>query len=39
MSIVVRFNPASLTTEKYDESFRRLEEAGVEFPPDVLDSY
>ena len=37
MSIVVRFSPTNLTTEKYDESIRRLEEAGVEFPPDGLD--
>ena len=37
MSIVVRFNPTNLTTEKYDESLRRLEEADVEFPPDGLD--
>jgi hypothetical protein len=37
MSIVVRFNPANLTTEKYDESTRRLEEADVEFPPEGLD--
>ena len=36
MSIVVRFNPTSLTTEKYDESIRRLEEAGG-FPPDGLE--
>ena len=36
MSIVVRFNPASLTTEQYDESIRRLEAAG-DFPPDGLD--
>jgi len=36
MSLVVRFNPASLTTEKYDEAIRRLEEAGI-FPPDGLD--
>ena len=33
MSIVVRFQPAGLTTEQYDESIKRLEEAG-EFPPD-----
>ena len=39
MSLVVRFNPTNLTTEKYDESLRRLEEAGVEFPPDGLDSH
>lgn len=37
MSILVRFNPASLTAEKYDESIPRLEEAGVEFPPDGLE--
>ncbi len=37
MSIVVRFNPAHPTAERYDESTRRLEEAGVEFPPDGLD--
>ncbi|MDQ2942986.1 MAG: hypothetical protein M3R21_04855 [Candidatus Dormibacteraeota bacterium] len=37
MSIVVRFTPANLTTEKYDESTRRIEEAGIEFPPDGLD--
>jgi hypothetical protein len=36
MSIVVRFNPTNLTTEKYDESVRRLEEAGA-WPPDGLD--
>lgn len=37
MSIVVRFNPANLTTELYDESVRKLEEAEVEFPPEGLD--
>jgi hypothetical protein len=36
MSIVARFNPTNLTTEKYDESIRRLEEAGV-WPPDGLE--
>jgi hypothetical protein len=36
MSIVARFTPTNLTTEKYDESLRRLEEAG-EFPPDGLE--
>jgi len=36
MSIVARFNPTNLTTEKYDESIRRLKEAG-EFPPDGLE--
>ncbi len=34
MSIVVRFQPASLTREQYDESLRRL---GGDFPPDGLD--
>lgn len=36
MSIVVRFKPTNLTTEKYDASIRRLEEAGT-WPPDGLD--
>jgi hypothetical protein len=36
MSIVVRFTPTSLTTEKYDETLRRLTDAG-DFPPDGLD--
>ena len=36
MSIVVRFTPTNLTTEKYEESIRRLEEAGG-FPPDGLE--
>ena len=35
MSVLVRFNPASLTAEQYDESIRRLEEQG-DFPPDGL---
>ena len=35
MSIVVRFNPTNVTTEKYEESTRRLEAAG-EWPPDGL---
>jgi hypothetical protein len=36
MSIVVRFTPANVTREKYDESLRRLKEAG-EWPPDGMD--
>lgn len=36
MSVVVRFNPTNLTTEKYDESLRRLEAAGVGFPVDGM---
>jgi hypothetical protein len=37
MSIVVRFTPASMTAAKYDEATQRLEEAGIEFPPDGMD--
>lgn len=37
MSIVVRFHPTSMTTEKYDDSIRRLEEAGLLPDPDGLD--
>jgi hypothetical protein len=36
MSVVARFQPTNLTTEKYDESVRRLKEAG-EFPPDGME--
>jgi len=36
MSVLIRFAPASLTAEQYDESVRRLEEAG-DWPPDGLD--
>ncbi len=36
MSILLRFVPASLTAEQYDESVRRLEGAGA-WPPDGLD--
>jgi hypothetical protein len=36
MSVLIRFAPASLTAAQYDESVRKLEEAGV-FPPDGLD--
>ena len=37
MSIVVRFNPTNLTRENYDESVRRLEEAGLWPNPDGLE--
>lgn len=37
MSIVVRHRPTNLTAERYDESTRRLEEAGVQWPPQGLD--
>jgi hypothetical protein len=36
MSILARFTPANVTTQKYDESIRRLEEAG-DWPPDGLE--
>jgi hypothetical protein len=36
MSVLYRFAPASATIEQYDESVRRLEEAG-EIPADGLD--
>ena len=36
MSVVVRFTPTNVTREKYDESLRRLDEAG-EFPPEGMD--
>ena len=37
MSIVARYTPTNLTTEKYAEANRRLEEAGVWPDPDGLD--
>jgi hypothetical protein len=36
MSIVVRFNPAALTAEKYDETIAALEGLG-DWPPDGLE--
>jgi hypothetical protein len=39
MSLVVRFSPVSMTTEKYDETLRQLEESDVEFPPEGLDHH
>ena len=36
MSVLIRFTPASLTARQYDETVRKLEEAG-DFPPDGLD--
>jgi hypothetical protein len=36
VSVLIRFAPASLTAQQYDETVRRLEEAG-HFPPDGLD--
>jgi hypothetical protein len=37
MSIVVRFSPTNLTAEKYDESVRRVEEAGIWPNPDGME--
>jgi len=39
MSIVVRFSPSNLTAEKYDASTSKLEQAGVEFPPEGLEMH
>jgi len=37
MSIVVRFLPASLTAQQYNETIHRLEQDGGDWPPDGLD--
>ena len=34
---MVRYHPVSLTAETYDATTSRLEEAGVQWPPDGLD--
>jgi hypothetical protein len=36
MSIVVRYPAANLTKEKYDATNQKLEEAGVDWPPDGM---
>ena len=36
MSVVARFTPTNLTTEKYEESLRRLKETG-EFPAEGME--
>jgi len=36
MTILVRYFPANLTTEQYDEVLRRLDEAGI-FPNAAMD--
>jgi hypothetical protein len=36
MTILVRYFPANLTTEQYDEVLRRLDEAGI-FPDAAMD--
>ena len=37
MSMVVRFSPTNLTADLYDGTTQKLEEAGVEFPPDGME--
>ena len=37
MSIVVRFHPTNATREQYDESLRRMEEAGIWPDPPGLE--
>lgn len=36
MSIVVRFQPANLTKEKYEAANQKIEEAGLPWPADGL---
>lgn len=36
MSIVVRFTPAALTQQQYDETVRRMQDEGT-FPPEGMD--
>ena len=36
MSVLIRFAPASLTVEQYEESVRRIQENG-EWPPDGME--
>lgn len=36
MSVLIRFAPASMTAQQYDEAVRRLDEVG-DWPPDGLD--
>jgi hypothetical protein len=36
VSVLIRFAPASLTVEQYDESVRRIQENG-EWPPDGME--
>jgi hypothetical protein len=38
MSIVVRFNPTNVTKEKYDDSLRRIKDAG-KWPPDGMEMH
>ena len=36
MSVLIRFAPASLSVEQYDEAVRRIQENG-EWPPDGME--
>lgn len=36
MSVLIRFTPASMTAQQYDQAVRRLDEVG-DWPPDGLD--
>jgi hypothetical protein len=36
VSVLIRFNPPALTAQQYDETVRKLQDAG-DFPPDGLD--
>jgi len=38
MSVLIRFAPASMTAQQYDEAIRRLGEVG-EWPPDGLEAH
>jgi hypothetical protein len=37
MSIVVRFNPTSMTAAKYDDTLSKVKDAAGTFPPDGLE--
>ena len=39
MSIVVRFSPTNLTTEKYDATTAKMQEAGLQWPADGLEMH
>ena len=39
MSIVVRYQPKSLTAEKYDATTEQFEAAGLDWPPEGMDHH
>lgn len=39
MSIVVRFQPTGLTAEQYDSTTSKLQDAGVDFPPEGCEMH